>query len=117
MDALAPYGKPRYVDIIKEKVDKNADDVVFSSMMSYLIFATGLTMTSKKFDKLFGGPARKSETELTQREMDIAASIQKVTEEVVIKIARSIAKETGEHNLCLKLAELLWTSCERKIYL
>ena len=98
---LAPYGKPRYVDIIKEKLIKIADDGSFQLDMSYFNFATGLTMTSKKFNDLFGGPARKSETELTQRDMDIAASIQKVTEEVVIKIARSISKETGQHNLCL----------------
>ena len=98
---LAPYGKPRYVDIIKEKLIKFAKDGSFQLDMSYFDYTTGLTMTNEKFDALFGGPARKSETELTQRDMDIAASIQKVTEEVVIKIARSISKETGQHNLCL----------------
>ena len=69
--------------------------------MSYFDFATGLTMTNKKFDALFGGPPRKSETELTQREMDLAASVQKVAEEIVLKLAKGIAKETGERNLCL----------------
>ena len=62
--------------------------------MSYFDFATGLTMTNKKFNVLFGGPPRESEAELTQREMDLAASVQKVTEEVVVKLAKSIAKET-----------------------
>ena len=69
--------------------------------MSYFNYATGLTMTNKKFDELFGGPPRKSETYLTQREMDLAASIQKVTEETIIKLVKDIAKETGEKNLCL----------------
>ena len=98
---LAPYGEPRYADLIKEKLVKVAKDGSFQLDMSYFDYATGLTMTSKKFDTLFGGPARTSETELTQREMDLAASVQKVTEDIVIKIARGIAKETGERNLCL----------------
>ena len=69
--------------------------------MSYFDYATGLTMTNKKFDALFGGPPRTSETDLTQREMDLAASVQKVTEDIVIELAKGIAKETGERNLCL----------------
>jgi carbamoyltransferase len=69
--------------------------------MSYFDFATGLVMTNKKFDALFGGPPRTSETELTQREMDLAASVQKVTEDIVLELAKGIAKETGERNLCL----------------
>ena len=69
--------------------------------MSYFDYATGLTMTNKKFDALFGGPPRKSEAELTQREMDLAASVQKVTEDIVLKLAKGIARETGERNLCL----------------
>jgi len=69
--------------------------------MSFFNYATGLTMTNKMFDALFGGPPRKSETELTQREMDLAASVQKVTEDIVLELARGIAKETGERNLCL----------------
>ena len=98
---LAPYGEPRYADLIKEKIITVANDGSFQLDMSYFNYATGLTMTNKKFDKLFGGPPRTSETELTQREMDLAASIQKVTEDIVIKLAKGIAKETGERNLCL----------------
>jgi carbamoyltransferase len=98
---LAPYGKPKYANLIKEKLIKVADDGSFQLDMSYFNYATGLTMTNKKFDILFGGPARTSETKLTQREMDLAASIQKVTEDIVIQLAKGIAKETGEKNLCL----------------
>ena len=98
---LAPYGVPRYADLIREKLITVADDGSFQLDMSYFDYATGLTMTNKKFDALFGGPPRKSETELTQREMDLAASVQKVTEDIVLELARGIAKETGERNLCL----------------
>ena len=98
---LAPYGEPKYVDVIFEKLIKLAKDGSFQLDMSYFDYATGLTMTNKKFDKLFGGPPRISESKLTQREMDIAASIQKVTEEIIIRLARGIAKETGQQNLCL----------------
>jgi len=98
---LAPYGEPRYADLIREKLIAVADDGSFQLDMSYFDYATGLTMTNKKFDALFGGPPRTSETELTQREMDLAASVQKVTEDIVLELARGIAKETGERNLCL----------------
>ena len=98
---LAPYGEPRYADLIREKLITVVDDGSFQMDMSYFDYATGLTMTNKKFDKLFGGPPRLPEAELTQREMDLAASIQKVTEDTVVKIAKGIAKETGERNLCL----------------
>jgi len=98
---LAPYGEPRFANLIREKLITVADDGSFHLDMSYFDYATGLTMTNKKFDKLFGGPPRKSESELTQREMDLAASVQKVTEDIVVKLAKSIAKETGERNLCL----------------
>jgi len=98
---LAPYGEPRYAGIIREKLITVADDGSFQLDMSYFDYATGLTMTNKKFDALFGGPPRRSETELTQREMDLAASVQKVTEDIVLELARGIAKETGERNLCL----------------
>jgi len=98
---LAPYGEPRYADIIREKLITVAEDGSFQLDMSYFDYATGLTMTNKKFDALFGGPPRTSETELTQREMDLAASVQKVTEDIVLGLARGIAKETGERNLCL----------------
>ncbi len=98
---LAPYGKPRYADLIRDKLMTVAKDGSFQLDMSYFDYATGLTMTNKKFDALFGGPPRAAETEITQREMDLAASIQKVAEDVVVQLARSIAKETGERNLCL----------------
>mgnify|MGYP000651531706 CR=1 FL=1 len=98
---LAPYGEPRYANLIREKLITVADDGSFQLDMSYFDYATGLTMTNKRFDALFGGPPRTSETELTQREMDLAASVQKVTEDIVLELARGIAKETGERNLCL----------------
>ena len=101
MMGLAPYGKPIYANLIKEKLIKVEDDGSFQLDMSYFDYATGLKMTNKKFDALFGGSARKSEKEITQREMDLAASIQKVTEDTILQIARGIAKETGERNLCL----------------
>jgi len=98
---LAPYGEPRYADLIKENLIKISEDGSFQLDMSYFNYCTGLTMTNKKFHDLFGGPPRQSEADLTQREMDLAASIQKITEEIVIKLARGIAKDTGEKNLCL----------------
>ena len=98
---LAPYGKPKYSSLIKENLIDIADDGSFQLDMSYFNYATGTTMTNKKFDLLFGGPPRKPESELTQREMDIAASIQDVVEEIVIKLAQGISKDTGEQNLCL----------------
>ena len=98
---LAPYGDPCYADLIKDKLITVADDGSFQLDMSYFEYATGLTMTNKKFDSLFGGPPRKPEAKLTQREMDLAASIQKVTESIIVKIAKDIAKSTGERNLCL----------------
>ena len=98
---LAPYGEPRFADLIREKLITVADDGSFQLDMSYFDYATGLTMTNKKFDALFGGPPRTSEAELTQRDMDLAASIQKVTEDIVLELAKGIAKETGERNLCL----------------
>ena len=98
---LAPYGEPKYVDIILNKIIKVASDGSFQLDMKYFDYLSGLKMTSKEFNKLFGGPPRKSETKITQREMDIAASIQKVTEQIVIKLAKNIVEETGERNLCL----------------
>ena len=98
---LAPYGKPRYSELIQKKLITVADDGSFQIDMSYFNYATGLSMTNKKFDNLFGGPPRIPETEITQREMDLAASIQKVTENIVLKIAKNIVKETGQKNLCL----------------
>ena len=98
---LAPYGEPVYTDLIREHLINTADDGSFHLDMSYFDYATGLTMTNKKFDRIFGGPPRTSETELTQREMDLAASVQKVTEDIVVELAKGIAEETGERNLCL----------------
>ena len=98
---LAPYGEPRYADLIREKLLNVEEDGSFQLDMSYFDYATGLTMTSKKFDALFGGPPRKSETAITQRVMDLAASIQKVTEDIIVQIGKGIANETGERNLCL----------------
>jgi carbamoyltransferase len=98
---LAPYGVPRYAQVIKDHLIDIKEDGSFSLDMSYFNYCTGLTMTNKKFDELFGGPPRMPESELTQREMDLAASVQAVTEEVVIKLAKGIAKSTGEKNLCL----------------
>ena len=98
---LAPYGDPKYKDLILEKLIDVKPDGSFRLNLEYFEYCTGLTMTNAKFDALFGGPARKPEEPLTQREMDLAASIQAVTEEVVLRLARGIAKETGEKNLCL----------------
>lgn len=98
---LAPYGEPKYAQLIKSNIIDIAEDGSFHLDMSYFDYAVGLTMTSKKFHDLFGGPPRQPESELTQREMDLAASIQQVTEEIVVKLAKSIAIETGARNLCL----------------
>ena len=98
---LAPYGEPIYADIIREKLIKVAEDGSFRLDMSYFDYATGLTMTNRKFAALFGAPARRSESEISQRHMNLAASIQVVTEEIIVKIAKGISKETGQRNLCL----------------
>ena len=98
---LAPYGVPRYADLIKEKLIDIKEDGTFHLDMSYFDYSTGLKMTNKKFHDLFGGAPRQPESQLTQREMDLAASIQKVVEEVLVRLARSIARATGERNLCL----------------
>lgn len=98
---LAPYGEPKYVDVILENLIHVKDDGSFKLDMKYFNYATGLTMTNDKFADLFGGPARKAESEITQREMDLAASVQIVTEEIVLKLGRTIREETGARNLCL----------------
>jgi carbamoyltransferase len=98
---LAPYGEPRYVDAILDNVIDLKEDGSFWLDQSYFNYCQGLTMTSRKFHKLFGGPPRKSETELTQREMDLAASIQKVIEKAMLRIARNVHKQTGQKNLVL----------------
>ncbi|MGB0721993.1 MAG: carbamoyltransferase [Gammaproteobacteria bacterium] len=98
---LAPYGEPRFVDLILEHLLDLKEDGTFRLDMRYFNYATGLTMTNDRFAKLFGGAARTPETPISQREMDIAASIQVVTEEVVMRLARTVQKETGLDNLCL----------------
>ena len=99
---LAPYGKPIYKDLIIENLIDLKQDGSFRLDMSYFNFATGLTMTNKKFEDLFGHPVRKKEDELlTQFHMDIASSIQSVTEEVVLRLTSDIAKEYGIKNLCM----------------
>ena len=98
---LAPYGQPRFSKLILDNLIDVKDDGSFSLDMAYFNYCTGLTMTNAKFDALFGGPARQPESPLTQREMDLAASIQDVVEHVVLKMARHLAKETGERDLCL----------------
>jgi len=98
---LAPYGEPNYVDLILDRLLDLKEDGTFRLDMSYFNFATGLTMTNSKFDKLFGGPPRKSEADLGQKEMDIAASIQKVTEEIVLRLGKTVKRELGADYLCL----------------
>ena len=98
---LAPYGKPNFVKEIKDNLIDIKDDGTFKLDISFFKFHRGFRMTSRKFHQLFGEPPRGNETELTQFHMDLAASIQVVTEEVVIKLARSLQKETGIRNLCL----------------
>ena len=98
---LAPYGEPNYVDLIKEHLIDIKPDGTFRLDLSYFKFHRGFRMTGRKFHKLFGRPPRKGETELTQFHMDLAASIQVVTEEIVIKLGRSLQAETGARHLCL----------------
>ena len=98
---LAPYGEPKYVDLIKDNLIDLKKDGSFRLDMSYFNYTTGLTMTSKKMNKLFGRKPRKSESEVTQFEMDLARSIQDVTEEIVIKLARTAKKLTKSDNLVM----------------
>jgi carbamoyltransferase len=98
---LAPYGEPKYVDLILDRLLDVKADGSFRLDMRYFNYATGLTMTNSRFDELFGGPPRRPEARITQREMDIARSIQSVTEEVVLKIARNVHQELGVDHLCL----------------
>jgi carbamoyltransferase len=98
---LAPYGEPKYISVIKEHLIDIKDDGSFYLNMEYFDYCTGFTMTNKKFNHAFGGPPRQPESELTQREMDLAASIQALVEEVVLKLSKSIARDSGEKNLCL----------------
>ena len=98
---LAPYGEPKYAQAILDNLIDIQPDGSFRMNMDYFDYCTGLTMTNEKFDALFGGKPRKPEELLTQREMDLAASIQAVTEEVVLRLTRALAAHTGRKNLCL----------------
>ena len=98
---LAPYGEPKYAQRIFDYLIDLKADGTFRLDLSYFNYCTGLTMTNNRFHDLFGAPPRSEESRLTQKHMDIAASIQHVTEEVILRLTRSIIKETGEKNLCL----------------
>ena len=98
---LAPYGRPKYVKAIYDHLIELKPDGTFRLNMDYFNYCTGLTMTNGKFDALFDGPVRKPESPLTQREMDLARSIQEVTEEIMLRLARTLHRETGLENFCL----------------
>jgi carbamoyltransferase len=98
---LAPYGSPRFRDLILDNLIDLKADGSFRLDLSYFDYCVGLRMTNAKFEQLFGGPARKPESPITQRDMDLAASIQSVTEEVILRLTRALAAETGISNLCL----------------
>jgi carbamoyltransferase len=98
---LAPYGEPKYVKQIYDSLIDLKQDGTFHLNMEYFNYCTGLTMTSHKFHDLFGGPPRKPESNLSQREMDLARSIQEVTEEIMLRLATTVHAETGAENLCL----------------
>ena len=98
---LAPYGEPRFVDQIYQHLIDVKPDGTFRLNLEYFDYCTGLKMTNGRFSELFEGPARKPEELLTQKHMDLAASVQAVTEDIMIKHRASIAAETGAKNLCL----------------
>jgi carbamoyltransferase len=98
---LAPYGQPKYVDTILKELVELRDDGSFKLNMAYFNYLSGLTMTNGMFDQLFGGPPRKAEAPVTQKEMDLAASVQVVTEEIMLRMARHVQRETGQKDLCL----------------
>lgn len=98
---LAPYGEPKYVDTILQELVDLKEDGSFKLNMKYFNYCVGLTMTNRHFDKLFGGPPRKPESKVTQKEMDLAKSVQVVTEEIISRMARYVYKETVQKNLCL----------------
>jgi carbamoyltransferase len=98
---LAPYGEPRYKDAILKNLLDLKDDGSFRMDQSYFAYCQGLVMASRKFERLFGGPPRSQESALTQREMDLAASVQAVTEEIMLRAARYVARESGMRNLVL----------------
>ena len=98
---LAPYGEPKYAQLILDHVMDLKEDGSLRMDMQYFNYCQGLTMTSRRFHDLFGGPPREPESQITQREMDLAASVQAVTEEAMLRMARHVRRETGERNLCL----------------
>jgi len=98
---LAPYGKPKYKDLILSELVDLKEDGSFKLNMKYFNYCAGLTMTNRKFDKLFGGPPRKPESDVTQKDMDLARSVQDVTEEVMLRMVRHIHGETKQKDLCL----------------
>jgi carbamoyltransferase len=98
---LAPYGEPKYVDLIFKELVNLREDGSFTLNQAYFNYLSGLTMTNGAFDKLFGGPPREPESKLTQKEMDLARSVQEVTEEIMMRMARTAHRETGLENLCL----------------
>ena len=98
---LAPYGKAKYKDLIYDHLIDVKEDGSFKMNMEYFNYCAGMTMTNSKFNKLFNGSPRKPETKLTQKEMDLACSVQEVTEEIVMKIAKHVKKKTGMKHLCL----------------
>jgi carbamoyltransferase len=98
---LAPYGEPRYVEVIRDKLLDLKPDGSFRLNLVYFDFPVGLTMTNERFNTLFGGAPRKPESPLTQREMDLARSIQVVTEEILLRISRHVHKTLGQDRLCL----------------
>jgi carbamoyltransferase len=98
---LAPYGEPNYVSVIKDKLLEVRDDGSLKMNHEYFSYSQGLRMTNGAFDKLFGGPPRKPESRITQKEMDLARSIQAITEEVMLKMTKYVYKETGMKKLCM----------------
>jgi carbamoyltransferase len=98
---LAPYGEPKYADVIYDKLIDLRDDGSFRLDLDYFDYCAGLTMTNKRFDRLFGAPPRAPESPLSQREMDLAASVQAVCEEAMVRLARHAHEKTGQKNLCL----------------
>jgi carbamoyltransferase len=98
---LAPYGQPKYVDLIYKHLIDLQEDGSFTMDQKYFNYLSGLTMTSEAFSDLFGGPPRVPESKLTQKEMDLARSVQEVTEEIMLRMARALHRETGQENLCM----------------
>jgi carbamoyltransferase len=98
---LAPYGEPKYVDVILDKLIDLREDGSFTMNQKYFNYLSGLTMTNGHFEELFDGPKREPESNLTQREMDLARSVQVVTEEIMMRMAKTAHRETGLENLCL----------------